>query len=129
MEIFQRFSASQLLHAIQKDLEGKHIIPDKFSDRIIFMSMFNDIELEKKGNQDSCTTSKTIRDHFSKFKDGHWAFLGPREENQWYHDYATSCEGKWDLCASKMVNDFEDSAHPAFKRVSPLDRGFFEEEK
>ena len=126
---FTGFSASQLLRTIQKDWEGKHIIPENFSDRIIFMSMFNDIELEKRRNKDSCTTSRATRDYFSKFKDGHWAFLGPREENKWYHDYAASYEGKWDLCASKMVNDFEDSGHPAFNRVSPLDRGKIEEEK
>ena len=45
-------------------------------------------------------------------KMGHWAFLGPGEENKWYHGY----EGKWNLCASRMVNDFENSGHPVFKR-------------
>ena len=58
------------------------------------MSMFNAIELEKRGNEDSCT-----------------------------HSWQTSYEGKWDLCASKMVNDFENSGHPVFKGKSPLGRG------
>ena len=48
-KIFPGFSALQLLHTIQKDLEGNRIKPDECGDRIIFMSMFNDIELEKKG--------------------------------------------------------------------------------
>ena len=76
-------SALQLLHTIQKDLEGKHIIPENFSDRIIFMSMFNNIDLDKKGNGDSCAlTSRTIRDYASRFKNGHWAFKGLGQENK-----------------------------------------------
>ena len=117
-------SALQLLHTIQKDLEGKCIIPEIFSDRIICMSIFNDTDLDNKGHEDSCPlTSRTIRDCASRFKNGRWAFLGLGQENKWYHDYATSYEGKWDLCASRMVNDFENSGHPVFKAISPLGRG------
>ena len=47
-KIFPGFSALELLHTIQKDPEEKRIKPEEFSDTIIFMSMFNDIELEKK---------------------------------------------------------------------------------
>ena len=32
-------TALELLHKIQADLEGKHVTPENFSDRIIFMSM------------------------------------------------------------------------------------------
>ena len=52
--IFTGSSALQLLHTIQKDLEGKRIDAEEFSDRIMFMSMFNDIDLEKRGNEDTC---------------------------------------------------------------------------
>ena len=97
---------------IQKDLGRTRITPDEFSDRIIFMSMFNDIELQKRGHEDSCAlTSRAIRDYPSRFEDGHWAFLGPGEENKWYFDFGSMPEGKWDLCASRMVNDFENSGH------------------
>ena len=66
----------QLVHTILKDLERKRITPDQLGDRIIFMSMFNDIELEKRGNEDSCAlTSRALRDYSSRFKDGQWAFL------------------------------------------------------
>ena len=77
--------------------EPKHLI---FSDRIIFMSMFNDIELERKDNEDSCAlTSRKIKEYASKFNDGHWAFLGPGEESKWYQGYAAEYGGKWDLRA------------------------------
>ena len=39
MEIFQK---------IQKDLQNQHIEPEDFEDRIIFMSMFKDIDWTKK---------------------------------------------------------------------------------
>ena len=77
--------------------EPKHLI---FSDRIIFMSMFNDIELERKDNEDSCApTSRKIKEYASKFNDGHWAFLGPGEESKWYQGYAAEYGGKTDLRA------------------------------
>ena len=70
-----------ILHEIQADLQGKHVTPENFRDRIIFMSMFNDIALEKKDFEDSCTlTSRKIKEYASKFNDGHWAFLGLGEE-------------------------------------------------
>ena len=54
-KIFWGATALDILHEIQADLQGKHVTPENFSDRIIFMSMFmNDIDLERKDNEDSC---------------------------------------------------------------------------
>ena len=56
-----------ILHKIQADLQGKNITLAKFSDRIILMSMFNDIQLERKDNEDSCSlTSRKIKEYASK---------------------------------------------------------------
>ena len=45
--------------------------------------MFNDINVDKEGNDASCTlTSVTIQDYASKFMEGHWAFLGSGEEGK-----------------------------------------------
>ena len=41
-----------------------------------------------------------INEYASRFRDGHWAFLGPGEESKWYQGYAINCGGKWDLRAS-----------------------------
>ena len=88
------------------------------------MSMFNDIVLEKKDNEDSCAiSSRKIKEYASKFNDVHWAFLGPGEESKWYQGYATDYGCKWDLRASQMVEDFENSGHRLFQGVSPLGRG------
>ena len=78
--IFRRASALDILHEIQSDLQGKHITPEKFSGRIIFMWMFNDIVLDGKGNEDSCAlTSRKIKEYASNLSD---AFLGPWEESK-----------------------------------------------
>ena len=67
-KIFPGATALDLLHEIQADLQGKHVTLENFSDRIIFISMFNDIVLEKRGNEDSCAiTSEKIKEHA-------WAF-------------------------------------------------------
>ena len=59
------------------------------------MSMFNDIELEGKDDEDSCAlTSRKIQENASNFHDGHWAFLGPGEECKWYQGCAADDGGK-----------------------------------
>ena len=125
-KVFPGATALDLLHKIQADVEGKHIV----SDRIIFMSMFNDIDLDKNRNEDSCTTtSREIKEYASNFNDGHWAFQGLGEENKWYQRYAINCCGNWDLRASQMVEDFENSGHPVFQGVNPLGRGILKKKK
>ena len=63
----------------------------------------------------------------AKMDTGHsW---GPGEENKWYYDFGSMPEGKCDLCATRMVNDFENSGHPVFKGTSPLDRGILKKKK
>ena len=45
-----------------------HIDPQKFSDRIIFMSMFNDINVDTRGNDTSYTlTSVKIQEYATRF--------------------------------------------------------------
>ena len=46
--IFLRFSSLQILHETQNDLRERNIEPEKFTDRIIFMSVFNDIDWTRK---------------------------------------------------------------------------------
>ena len=86
--IFPGATACELLHEIHADLQGKHVTHENFSDRITFMSMFNDI-LEKRENEDPCDiTSRKIKEYSSKINDGHWALSGRGEESKWYQGYA-----------------------------------------
>ena len=92
-KIFPGAKALDILHKIQADLQGKNITPEKFSDRIIFKAMFNEVVLEKRDNEDSSAiTSRKIKERASNFNDGHLASLGPEEENKWYQGYAA---GLW----------------------------------
>ena len=49
--------------------------------------------------------------------------MGPGEESKWYQGHAADYGGKWDLRASQIVENFENSGHPVFREVSPLGRG------
>ena len=52
---FPGFSTLTVLKEIQMDLERKNTEPDNFKDRIIFMSMFDDIEW--KNNDENCISN------------------------------------------------------------------------
>ena len=58
----------------------------------------------------------------SRFIDRLWAFFGPREESKWYQGYAVNWV-KWELRASPIVEEFENSGNQVFKGISPLGRG------
>ena len=82
---FSGFSSLSLLREIQNDLETKNIKPEYFKDRIIFMSMFNDIVWKK--NDDNCiSNAEEVKTYGMKFPPGHWTFLGPGSEEKWYGD-------------------------------------------
>ena len=94
------------------------------------MSMFIDIVLEKKDNEDSCAlTSRKIKEYASKFNDGHWLLLGLGEESKWYQGYATNHGGKWDLRASQMVEDFREFRTTGVPGDKPAGPWNIEEEK
>ena len=127
-KIFPGATALDILHKIQADLQGQHITPEHFSDRCIFMSMFYDIVLEKKNNEDSCAlTSRKITEYASTFNEGHWAFLGPRRRKQVVSRKSNRSWWQVDLRASQTVEDFESSKHPVFEGLSPLGRGILKE--
>ena len=68
-------------------------------------------------------TMKILSALTSRKTKGHWAFLGPGEESKWYQGYEAEYGGKWDLRASQMLQNFENSGHLVFQGVSPLGRG------
>ena len=83
--IFPGFSSLEILQKIQKDVDRKHIKPEEFTDRIIFMSKFNDIDWSKRGNDEICISdAENVKDYAMKFLQGHWTFLGVGSEKKWY---------------------------------------------
>ena len=52
--IFPGFASLQILQEIQDHLQKRNIKPEEFSDQILFMLMFNDIDWTRKGNDEIC---------------------------------------------------------------------------
>ena len=52
-KIFPGFITLGLLEQIQKLMKDPQCEPDQFNDRIIFMSMYNDIAWDVEGNQEN----------------------------------------------------------------------------
>ena len=78
---FPGFSSLAILQEIQKDLARNNIQPEEFTDRIIFMSMFSDIDWTKRGNDENCISSaEKVKNYAMRFLQGHWTFLDPRSE-------------------------------------------------
>ena len=62
------FTTLEILQRIQSDMENSHIEPEQFSDRILFMSIFNDIDIYSTGYEVACTsTSDKVRQYASNF--------------------------------------------------------------
>ena len=101
VEDFQGFTSLQILQEIQQDLKRKSIEPEKFTDRIILMSMY--IDWTKKGNDEICiSNAEKVKDYAMRFLQGHGTFLGPGDEKKWYGKCKYKPEGKWDSVASHV---------------------------
>ena len=71
---------------------------ETLTDRIIFMSMFNDIDWT---NMDGICVpnSENVKDYAKKFLQGRRTFLGNGEEKKWYGTLPYTPQGKWDFCS------------------------------
>ena len=96
-DIVQGFSSSQILQEIQQDPKRKSIELEEFTDRIIFMSMFNDIDWTKRGNDENCiSNAEKVRSYAKKFLQGHWTFQGLGSGKKWYGGSSCPLNGDWD---------------------------------
>ena len=96
----------------------------KTEDRIIFMSMFTDMDWTRRGKSEHCVSNyEQVKNDAKNFSQGHTAFLAPGIEKKWYGNTSYILEGTWHATVNLMVDRFEESGHPSFKSVSPLARG------
>ena len=66
--IFPGLTSLKILQKIQDDLPDQNIEPEKFEDRIIFMSTFNDIDWTENGNSEKCVSnSDQVKDYAERF--------------------------------------------------------------
>ena len=98
--------------------------PETFTGRILFMSMFNDISCDRKGNKQECVANaKVVTILAKRFGIGQWSFIYPGSEKVWYFMEEISPQGIWDHIADEMLLEFAESGHPFFCATTPLFRG------
>ena len=114
----------QLCDKISNLLSSLGQTPETFTGRILFMSMFNDISCDGKGNKEEClANAKVVSIYAKKFGIGQWSFIGPGSEKKWYSMEENSPQGIWDKIAERMLLEFAESGCPIFRDTTPLSRG------
>ena len=74
--IFPGFTALRLCGEVNGLLSDLGEAPESFTGRILFLSMFNDISCDKKGNEEECVANaKLISILERKFGIGQWSFV------------------------------------------------------
>ena len=100
---------------------------EQFKDRIIFMSVDNDIDWTKDGNEQMCIlNSSEVKAYAKRFPEGHGPFLGPGTEEKWCGTDTCEPEGLWNRSAEMILLHFRESGHPLFRATGALDRGSLE---
>ena len=121
--IFPGFTTVQLCDKINDLLSDLGQTPETVTGRILFMSMFNDISCDRKGNKDECLANAgVVKVLARRFGVGQWPFIGPGSEKKWY-SAENSPQGAWDNIAEEMLLEFAESGHPTFRATTPLSRG------
>ena len=122
--IFPGFITLQLYGKVTDLLGRLRETPKTFTGRIIFMSMFNDISCDNKGNEEECLANAEVVSILAKsFGIGQWSFIGPGSEKKWHSMEENSPQGIWDHIAEKMLLEFAESRCPIFRATTPLSRG------
>ena len=117
------FPALQLCGKINDLLSDLGEAPETFTGRILFMSMFNDISCDGKGNKEECVANaKVVTILAKRFGIGQWSFIGPGSEKKWSSTEENSPQGAWDNIADEMLLEFAESGHPIFRATTPLSR-------
>ena len=118
--IFPGFTTLGILEEIQKLMEDMQCEPEHFNDRIIFMSMYDEIAWRENGNKEKCAQNTfEVAKYPRRFPCGRWSFLGPGSEKTWYGTYSDKPDGNWDRTAEMMTLQLStESGHPMFRASS-----------
>ena len=83
--IFPGFTTLQLCGKVNDPVSDLGEAPETFTGRILFMSMFNDISCDRKGNKEQClANARVVKVLAKKIGIGQWSFIGPGSEKKWY---------------------------------------------
>ena len=122
--IFPGFTTLQLCGKVTDLLSNLGQTPETFTGRILFMSMFNDISCDNKGNEEECVANAGVVKVLAiGFGIGQWSFIGPSSEEKWSSMEENSPQGIRDHIAEKMLVEFAQSGCPIFSATAPFSRG------
>ena len=123
-KIFPGITTLGLLEKIQSLMTDFQCEPANFKDKIIFMSMYNDMEWKAKGNKEQCEyNSQTVANCAREIPSRSFGLLGPGSEEKWCGTYTDKPDGSWDRMAEDMMLNFSGSGHPMFRASSAFERG------
>ena len=88
--IFPGPASLEILRKFLEELQEQNFKPENFEDRIIFMSIFNDIDWTRRGNSENFSNVEHVKNFAKKITQGHWTFLGPRCDKKWYEKWNNS---------------------------------------
>ena len=118
--IFPGFTTLELCGKVTDLLSRLGETPETVTRRI-FMSMFNDISCDGKGNEEECVANvKVVSILAKKIGIGQWSFIGPGSEKKWYSGEENSPQEIWDHIADKMLLELAESGCPIFRATTPL---------
>ena len=121
--IFPGFTTLQLCGKVSDLLSDLGQTPETFTGRILFMSMFNDLSCDRKGNKEECLANAGVVKIIARnFVIGQLSFIGPCSEKKWY-PAENSPQGAWDHMGDEMLLELAESGHPIFRATTPLSRG------
>ena len=108
--IFPGFTTLQLCGKVNDLLSDLGETPETFTGTILFMSMFNDISCDRKGNKEEClANARVVKVLAKKFGIGQWSFIGPGSEKKWYSGEENSPQEAWDHIADEMLLEFAEA--------------------
>ena len=118
--IFPVFTTLQLCNKVQEFMSKMSVQPEDFTERIIFMSMFNDISWGSQDNEQECQLNTNLVSVSAKrFSPGRWSFFGPGSAKEWYSTHDSKPQGEWDRVAELMMIKLGEIGHLVFRVASP----------
>ena len=95
-------------------MEVRSSEPEQLKDRIIFMSMYNAIELDKKGNKATCiANSESVSQYATRFPKGCWSFLGQGFSRIKVRN--AHVQTRRTMESEEMMDNLSKSRHPVFR--------------
>ena len=126
--IFPGFTSLQLCDRISNLPSSLGQSPETFTRRILFMSMFNDISCDRKGNKNECLANAGVVKILAKrFGIGQWSFIGPGSEKKWYFLPRTVHKEPGTTLLKKSC--WNSQKGDIFRATTPLSRGILKSKK